>query len=139
MSSISYEHADGDDHVTKLVVTDAQTAESYGSIPYRHAVLSLEDAVLLNDGVDTETIGVEIVDGLEVARGTAPEDAAVLSEDATATLSIDGATVDVSLTGGSGTKTLTTTKSDGATIEVELVALSTGPVDGDRATIEVTA
>lgn len=139
MSSISYTHADGHKYVTKVVETDNQTAEVQGPIPYRHGHLSLADGSVVNDGTDTETVTVEIVDGLAVAQGTAPADATTLAEDATATLEIDGTTVDVSLTGGTGTKDITTTKSDGATIEVELVGLSTGPVDGDRVTIEVTA
>lgn len=113
MSSTSYEHRDGDDYVTEVVDTGTQTAEIRGPIPYRQFRVSVDDGQVRNDGADTETVTVEIVDGLEVARGTDPTDASVLPVDATARVNIDGAEVSVSLTGGSGTRDVTTTKARG--------------------------
>lgn len=137
MSSISYTHSDGDDYVTEITETPNQTAEAYGHIPYRVATISLADGSVANDGTDTETVTVEIVDGLEVARGTAPADASTLAESGTLTLSIDGAEVSVSLSDGTGRKDVTTTKSSGSTIDIEATGYDGGPIEADAVTIEV--
>jgi hypothetical protein len=135
MSSISHTHNDGDDYVTEITETETQTAKTRGHLPYRVARLSLEDGQLANDGTDTETVTVEIVDGLAVARGETP--AVLDAESGTLTLSIDGAEVSVPIDGGTGTKAVTTTKSGGSSIEVETVGFDGGPIDADRVSIEV--
>ena len=139
MYSIEYLHNSGDDYVTELIDTGGQVAERYARVPYRHIVLTNGDGVILSDNTDTETVRVSVVDGLEVARGTDPAEATVLAEDHTATVEIDGSPVEVSITDGSGTKEITTTKSAGSTISVEAVGLDGVPVESsNRKTIEVT-
>ena len=138
MSSIRHTHSDGDDYLTIEIETDEQTATEYGTRPYRVARLSIDDGQVANNGTDTETVGVAIVDGLDVARGTDPADASTLTESGTLTLSIDGAEVSVSISDGTGSKDVTTTKSAGSTIDVGAVGFDGGPIDPDTIEIEVT-
>lgn len=137
MSSTEYVRNDNDDYVTERVTTDTQTAEVYGHLPYRVVTVTPSDGEVLNDGADVETVTVEIVDGLSVARETNPDAASTLAESGTVTLSIDGATIDVTISDGIGTKDVTTTKAAGSTIDVETVAYDSGPIEGDSAAIEV--
>jgi hypothetical protein len=140
MSSINYQHDAGDEFVTEEVETGAQTAEVYGHLPYRVAHLSSEDGQLVNDGTDTETVTVELRDGLEIARGTDPANAALVAESRTVVVEIDGAEQSVDVTDGSGTVDLSTQKSAGSTITVEAVWLSDGPaLNTDSIEIEVIA
>jgi|GEM_PF-3686239 len=126
------EYSKNGDHVQKTV--GESTMPSYR--PARFVRLSLDDGEIANDGTDTETVTAEIVDGLDVLRGNDPS---VLSESGTLTLSIDGAEVSVSIESGIGTTEVTTTKSAGATIEIETIDYDGGPTEPDSATIEVIA
>lgn len=107
---------------------------------YRQLVLMLEDGVLLNDGTETETLRVEIVNGLEIARGTDISNASLIIEDHTATLTVDGTEVDVTVTDGTGKTDITTTKSDGSTIDVQVAGLTSHAAsESNIKTIEVTS
>ncbi len=137
MSSTEYQHSDGDDYVTENVTTDVQTAEMYGHLPYRVLKLGTFDGQLTNDGTDTEMLTVEVVDGLEVAKGTDPGNATVLDYDGDVALSIDGAETTKTLSNGTVSFELTTEKSAGSTIEIVAETLADHPAESDSATIEV--
>jgi len=134
-----YKHNNGDDYVTELIHTETQTAEVYAHIPYRHLRISLSDSNLINDGSDTVTLTITVVDGLEVARGTAPENASVLDYDGDVTLFVDGGELIKTLTNGSVAFDITTEKSAGSTIEVVGKSLADNPAESDSATIEVVS
>jgi len=106
---------------------------------YRALRLTLADSQLANDGQDTETITVEVVDGLEVARGIDPANATVLGYDGDVTISVDGAETTKTLTNGSVSFDATTTKSAESVIEVVAENLTDHPADPDSATIEVVS
>lgn len=108
-----------------------------GSIPARHLRLSLADGQLTNDGADVETVTVEVVDGLEVVRGTDPADATVLNHDGDVTLTIDDVEMTKTLAKGSVAFDLTTEKPAGSTIEIVAESLADHPAESDRAEIEV--
>jgi len=137
MSSISYTHDEGDDFVTRVIETHAQTAKVHGDISYRQFRISVSDGEISNDGKNTETVTVEVVDGLEVARGTDTADATVLDVNDDAILAVDGSEQTVTISAGTGSVDLTTTKEAGSTIKIEAVELSSHPADRDSATIEV--
>jgi len=139
MSSTEYQHNDGDDYVTELVNTDTQTAEITGHIPHRHLHVSLADGQVANDGTNTETVTVAVVDGLEIARGTVPSEATVLDYDGDVTLSVDSAEMTKTLTGGSVSFDVTTEKPAGSTIEIVAETLADHPAESDSATIEVVS
>lgn len=128
-----------EDYVTKVVETDEQTAELPCWSAYRVGSISLSDGEVTNDGVDTETISIEVVDGLEVARGSSTASAPILNVSGTATIEIDGAAVSVAISSGTGTKEVTSTKSAGSTISVEVVEIDVGPIEPDTAEIEVVS
>lgn len=138
MSSTEYVHNDGDDYVTEQVDTGNQVAEVYGHIPYRHLLVTVSDGQIANDGEDTETVTVEAVDGLEVARGTDPTEASVLDYDGDMTVTVDGQEVTKTLTNGSVEFDITTEKSAGSTIEIVAESLVDHPAKSDSVTIEVT-
>lgn len=101
--------------------------------------LSISSGSLQNDGENTVTATVSVVDGLEVARGTDPSEASVLDDDQTATVEIDGSPTEVSVTDGSGTKEIKTERTAGSTITVRAVGLDNSATDiSERKTIEVT-
>jgi len=137
MSLIDYARNDSDDFVTEIVTTDEQTSEIYGHLPYRILSVRLDDGTVTNDGTDVESISVEVVDGLEMARGTDLSDATTLDEDATATVTVDGVDQTVELTNGSGSIDITTSKPAGSTISVEAVGLESYPAESDSVEIEV--
>jgi hypothetical protein len=132
--STEYHHSTGDGYVTELVSTDSQTAEIHGHLPYHHLLISSDDGQLINDGTDTERITVEVVDGLQVARGETP---AVLSYDGDVTLEIDGAETTKSVSAGTANFDITTSKSASAEITVRAVGLNNHPSDSDDVSIEV--
>lgn len=136
MSSTEYTHNDGDDYVTELVTTDAQTAEVYGHLPYRVLQVGVSDSQLTNDGTDTETVTVEVVSGLDVARG---DDPTVLDYDGDVTISIDGNETTKALTNGTVAFDLTTDKPAGSEIEIVAKSLADHPAESDSATIEVVS
>jgi hypothetical protein len=136
MSSTEYQHNDDDEYVTELTHTDTQTAETYGHIPYRQLRVSLSDGQISNDGTDTVTVTVEVVSGLDVARG---DDPTVLDYDGDVTLSVDGQQTTKTLTNGTVSFDLTTDKPAGSEIEILAESLADHPAESDHATIEVTS
>jgi len=136
MSSIEYKHNDGDGYVTELTHTNTQTAKTYGHIPYRQLRVSLSDSQLPNDGTSAVTATIEVVSGLDVARGNDPS---VLNYDGDVTLTVDGQKTTKTLTNGSVSFDLTTDKPAGSEIEVVAESLADHPAESDRATIEVVS
>jgi len=134
MFSIEYQHTDGDDYVTKLIHTEVQTAEVYGHIAYRRLRVSTADGQLINDGTDTETVTINVMNGLDASRGDTPT---VLSHDGELTVTVDGQQTTKPLTNGSVAFDLTTDKPAGSEIEVTAESLSTHPAKSDSASIEV--
>lgn len=139
MSLIKYIHTDGDEFVTEEVTTDAQTAEIHGHLPYRILSVTVGNGQISNGNTDTETVTVEVINGLEVARGTDRENATVLDYDGDVTLSIDGVETTKTLTDGSLSFNITTQKSAGSIIEIVAESLSDHPTESDSATIEVVS
>jgi hypothetical protein len=105
--------------------------------PHRHFAVSLSNGRISNGG--TETATVEVVDGLEVARGTSPKNAAVLDCGGDVKLSVDGNETVKNLTNGSVEFDLTTDKSAGTEIEIVAESLADYPAESDSATIEVVS
>ena len=139
MSSIEHHHSDGDDWLTEFDYrwSNGDYATAYGSTPYRHLRLSLDDGSAVNDGSDIETVTIEVVDGLEVARGTGPAEATVLDYNGDVTLRIDDSEVVKTLSNGSVSLDLTTEKPAGSTIEIVAESLADHPAESDRVEIEV--
>jgi hypothetical protein len=137
MSSINtaYSHTPGDKFVTETVETESQTVEKVGHIPYHQLRLATDDGQLTNDGSDTETLTVEVVNGLQRARGETPD---VLSYTGDVTLEIDGAETTKTVTDGSVSFDVSTSKPAGASITVRAVGLNSHPADPDNVSIEVT-
>jgi hypothetical protein len=137
MSSINtaYNHTTGDKFVTETVETEAQTVEKVGHIPYHQLRLAADDGQLTNDGSDTETITVKIVDGLQRARGETPD---VLNYDGDVTVAIDGAETTRTISDGSVSFDISTSKPAGASIPVRAVGLNSHPADPDSVSIEVS-
>jgi len=106
---------------------------------YRHISISKQDGSLINNGSDIETVTVEVVDGLEVARGTDPSNATVLRYNGDVTLSIDSQQTTKALTNGSVSFNLTTDKPAGSEIEIIAESLANHPAESDSATIEVVS
>jgi len=107
--------------------------------PYRRLHITLADGFVANDGTDTEAVTVEVVDGLEVARGAELTDATVLDYDGDVTMSIDGVEVVKTLANGSVSFNLTAEKSAGKTIDIVAKSLADHPAESDSATIEVVS
>jgi hypothetical protein len=139
MYSTKYQHNDSDDYVTELVTTDAQTAEIDGHLPYRVLSLSANNGQVANDGTDTETVTVKVVDGLEVARGIDPANATVLDYDGDVTLTVDGQKTTKTVTNGSVEFDLTTDKPAGSEIDVVAESLADHPAESDSEMIEVVS
>lgn len=130
-----YTHTTGDEYVTETVETDSQTVEKVGHIPYHQLRLATDDGQLTSGGTDTETITVEVVDGLQRARGDTPAD--VLPYDGDVTIEIDGAETTKTVTDGSVSFDISTSKPAGASIAVRAVGLNNHPADTDSVSIEV--
>jgi len=139
MSSISYHHDQNDDYVTEQIDTGTQIAELHGHIPYRKLRVAPTDGSLINDGSATETVTVTVIDGLEIARGTKPSNATVLSYDGDVRLSVDGSQTVKTLSNGSVSFDVTTTKSAGSEIKIVAESINNHPADRDGAVVEVTA
>lgn len=137
MSSTKFER-DGA-WIVERVDTGTQVAEINGHIPARHLRLSVNDYQVSNDGTDTEAVTVEVVDGLEVARGADPSDATVLDYNGDVTMSIDGVEVMKTLTNGSVSFGLTAEKSAGETIDIVAKSLADHPAKSARVFIEVVS
>jgi len=116
--------------------TQNQTVRAYHS-RYRHLSITVEDGTLKNDGTDTETVTVRVMNGLEVTRGTDPSDATVLGYDGEATVRVDGQQTTKTVSGGSVSFDLTTVRSPGSVIEIVAETLDDHPAESDSATVKV--
>jgi len=134
MSSTEYERRAGDDYVTELVHTEAQTAEAYGHIPYRLLSVSVDDGQITNDGTDAETVKVECLSNLDMVSNNRKT---VLSYDGDVTLFVDGQQTTKTLTNGSVEFELTTDKPAGSEIEIIADSVIDHPAEADRVSIEV--
>jgi len=105
---------------------------------YRWLSVSLDDGYIVNNGSDTNTVTVRVVDGVEVARGSDPSNASVLSYDGDVVVTVDGSETTKTLSSGSLSFDLTTTKSAGDVITVKAVDLVDHPSESDVVNIEVT-
>jgi len=139
MSSTEYIHNDGDRFVTEKVDTGIQVAEVHGHIPFRQLLVRLNDGQVTNSGTDTETVTINVVDGLEVARGTDPNNATVLGYEGGLTVSIDGVETTKTLSNGTVSFDLTTDKPAGSTITVIAESLADHPAESDSVEIEVVS
>jgi len=136
MYSTEYEHNDEDDYVTELTHTDNQTAETFGHIPYHQFCVLLSDNQFTNNNTTSETVTIEVVNGLEVARG---DDPTVLDYDGDVAFSVNGQQTTKTLTNGSVSFDLTTDKPAGSEIEIVAESLADHPAESDIATIEVVS
>jgi hypothetical protein len=134
LTDISFKHSGGDEYVSRVIETDNQTARTKGSHPYHQLRLSTGDATLHNDGSDTETVTVAVVNGLQLVRGTVPD---TLSYDGEVLINIEGAETTKTLTDGSVSFDISTSKPAGAEITVRAVGLNDHPAESDTASIEV--
>jgi hypothetical protein len=130
-----YSHSSGDKFVTERVTTNSQTATKTGHLPYHRLRISHDDGVITNNGTETETIAVEVVDGVQVARGNTPAD--TLNYTGDVIIEINGAETTKSVTDGSVSFDLTTSKPAGAEITVQAAGLNNHPTDSDAVSIEV--
>jgi hypothetical protein len=135
MLSIEYRHDSAEGYVTELLDTGTQVAELVGHIPYRQFRVSATDAQLTADSADTEEITVELVTGLQVARGETPADA--LAYDGDVTLTIDGAEIIKTMTDGSVSFDISTSKPAGVSVTVQAVGIPEHPTKSDSVSIEV--
>lgn len=123
-------------HVEEVTSSDGTEQRRTVSSFYQIYVV-VEYGDLLNDGTDTETVTIEVIDGLNVARGTDPSKAAVLDYDGDVILSVDGQQTTKTLTNGSVSFGLTTDKPAGSEIKIVAESLADHPAESDSATIEV--
>lgn len=136
MSSIEYQHTDGDDYVTELDhrVSSADPAEIYGHLPYRHGRLS----VSVTSDASSLDITVEVMNGLSVLRDD-PEPSQ-LGYDGTATVRLVGHTaVDVPITDGSGQSQVDISSITSDDLQVKVESLSDSPVEQDSTIVDLTS
>jgi hypothetical protein len=103
--------------------------------PYRWLSVSVDDGKILNDGKDTESVTVEVINGLQVARDNTPAD--VLQYDGDVILKVNGAEMAKTLTDGRVVFDVTTEKSAGNSIDIVAKSLSNNIAKSDRAEIKV--
>jgi hypothetical protein len=135
MSSIEYQHTDGDDYITELDyrVSQDEPAKIEGHIPYRHARLS----VSLSSDASTLTVTVEILNGLSVLRDDLTQNK--LAYDGTATVQLVGhSTVDISITDGSGQSQVDVSSITSDNLRVTMTALRDSPVESDTTTVDLS-
>lgn len=137
MVQTEYTHTDGDEKITEHITTDKQTVEIYGHLPFLHLCVTVQDGKIKNNGSDTETISISVVDGLEIVRGTDPTEATVLAYDGDANIKFDGQQATKTVTNGSVEFELTTDKPAGSEIKIVAESLADHPAERDSATIEV--
>jgi len=102
--------------------------------PYRYLRIIMSNDVLVNDGISSVKVTLNVVSGLDVVRH---DDPTVLDYDGDVTLSVDGQQTTKTLSNGSVEFDLTTDKSAGSEIEIVAGSLDDHPAKSDRATIEV--
>jgi hypothetical protein len=120
-----------------LTTTDNDPFIDHHHRPARHFRVTSSGGTVANDGIGVETITVEVVDGLEIARGIAPDDTTTLNYSGDVTLTIDGVETIKTLTDGSVSFGLTTEKPAGSVIKIAAESLTDHPVESDRVEIEV--
>jgi len=136
-SSIEYHRNPGEDYVTERDYrwSGGEYAKTVGHIPARHLRLTTEDGQVTGDGTDTETVEIEVVSGLQVARDNTPAD--VLAYDGDCTVAVAGQERTVTLAGGTATVDVTTDQPAGETVLVEARALADHPAETDTIRIQV--
>jgi len=135
MSSIEYQHTDGDDYITELDyrVSKDDPAKIQGHIHYRHSRLS----VSLSSDASTLTVTVEILNGLSVLRDDLTQNK--LPYDGTATVQLVGhSAVDVTITDGSGQSQVDVSSITSGNLRVTMTALSDSPVESDTTTVDLS-
>jgi len=125
------------DFVNKKISFGEKEITLSPSSPFRYINISFTDGQMINDGTDTETVTVEVVNGLEVVRGSDPSNATVLDYDGDVTVTIDGVETTKTLSNGTVSFDLTTDKPAGSTIEIVAESLTDHPAKSDSAEIEV--
>lgn len=133
-----WKHSDGDDYLELHITTDTQTAIDRATA-YRWLHVSLSDTTILNDGSDSVTVTIEVIDGFEIATGTNRSNATVLPFDGDVYVEVDGAETTKTLSGGSLSFDVTTTKDSGSTIDIQATNLASVEAESHSATIEVTS
>jgi len=119
--------------------TNGQATVRKGLNKYRCLHIDTQDQSIINDGSDTETITVSVVDGLAVGEGIDPSNADVLSYDGGVAISVDGSETTKTLTNGSVEFDITTDKAADSEIEIAAKSLADHPAESDSATIEVVS
>jgi hypothetical protein len=132
----SFEFERVGDGVKRQIEKAEQTAVENPCQSYRILNIQLETGSVKNDGTDSETVTVEVVNGLDVARG---DDLTVLDYDGEVTLSVDGQQITKTLTNGSVSFDVTTDKPAASEIEIAAESLADHPTESDSATIEVVS
>jgi hypothetical protein len=127
----TYTHSSETDEVLSVSETGVKTHHAfYHAIRCRSSPDSIQ-----NNGTETAIITIEVVDGLQLARGETP--AAVLAYEGDVTLKIDGAETTKPMTAGSVSFDISTSKPAGSTITVRAVGLNDHAAESDGAMIEV--
>lgn len=138
----TYELTDDGEQIDKLIDTGTPPNDPARVQPhsaYRHLNVTLADGTVVNDDTDDEAVSIEIIDGLEVVRGTTTTDATVLDYNGDVTISVDGAEMTKTLSNGSVSFDVTTEKPAGSTIKIVAETLGDHPAESDSATIEVVS
>jgi hypothetical protein len=137
-STVEYEK-NGEWIDTKIFTKTETSANSPAMLPkdsaYRHLQVSAEDNTIINDGTDTEAITIEVLNGLDIMRSDLP--ANTLNYDGDVALEIDGAKATKTVTDGSVSFDISTSKPAGAEIVVRAVGLNDHPADADSVSVEV--
>jgi len=134
------EYSSHNNRIKKSIKKDGDVLQSVYPVSYIHHLrVTTANQEITNDGSDTETVNVAVVDGLEVMRGTDPTNATVLDYNGDVTLSVDGQQTTKTLTNGSVSFDLTTDKPAGSEIEIVAESLADHVAESDSATIEVVS
>lgn len=138
MANSTYER-DGGGYIKEIVETESQTATIEGHLKYRVLSVSVSKDKIINDGVDTVTVTITVLDGLDIARGTDPGAATVLDYDGNVSILIEGNEMTKLATNGTVQFELTADKTAGSSLECVAVGLDGHPAEGDREVIEVVS
>jgi len=124
------------------ILKQSETGNEYSypnGLLYRVLIVACDNGVITNGSSNAEAVTISVVDGLEVARGTDPEEATVLDYDGDVTLTIDGVETTKTLSNGTVSFDVTTDKPAGSTIKVEADSLTDHPSESDSVEIEVVS
>jgi hypothetical protein len=135
-----YELDESGEYLNKLIETSTSTDKNNPAVvhqfrPYHQLRLSVDDGELINDGTDTETVTVELIDGLQVVRGNTPAD--VIDAAGDVILKIDGGEITKSLIDGAVSFEISTSKPIGSTIVVRVAEVNSHPSDSESVSINV--